>query len=241
MKRARRTPPPALCAPSQVQPRPWIILYDQWAFLDLRGEGKPRRSCPLSRIWTVRPNRLEPGCNDDAPAPCPANYEVVVPVYSCWNGIAAFDAEVFRRGIRFRWVDGIRASADECPTLSEQLVCKDMWSIGLGKVVMDTGVQVAYHDVVHSKRLRKFSSELAAIPPKLEGFDKVRPPKTWHCRGLPLPGVFAPAKEPLELRLHNKREKLGYSADWRTWPPVVRAMALRNKKESTTREQIEIA
>ncbi|KAM3572316.1 hypothetical protein VYU27_005655 [Nannochloropsis oceanica] len=61
------------------------------------------------------------------------------PVYCCWNGMVAMEAEPFYRGLRFR------AARPSLPIQSEcSLLCDDFWASGLGHVLVDPSVTLAY-------------------------------------------------------------------------------------------------
>jgi alpha-1,3-mannosyltransferase len=61
-------------------------------------------------------------------------------VFSCWNGITAFQAEpLLKRDIVFR-----SSHEKECFQGEPKLFCKDMWSYGYGRIAVIPGVNVAY-------------------------------------------------------------------------------------------------
>lgn len=59
--------------------------------------------------------------------------------FSCWNGLVVINPKGFYEGIRFH--DG---SLTKCPTSECTLFSVDMWLHGLGKIVIDPVVRVAY-------------------------------------------------------------------------------------------------
>ncbi|CAM9490003.1 unnamed protein product, partial [Phaeothamnion confervicola] len=62
-----------------------------------------------------------------------------VPLFSCWDGAVATDADLFQRlGLRFRWPGEL-----ECRQNEADLLAKDVWTAGRGSVVMLPGVRTA--------------------------------------------------------------------------------------------------
>jgi hypothetical protein len=57
----------------------------------------------------------------------------------CWNGLAVLSAAPFLNGLRFRAQQPGECQASEC-----SLLCDDFARLGLGHVVMDPGVRLAY-------------------------------------------------------------------------------------------------
>jgi alpha-1,3-mannosyltransferase len=55
-----------------------------------------------------------------------------VQVYSCWNGLSVINSEPLKKHrIKFR-----AAKADECQTSECQLLARDFWTHGYGKIVL---------------------------------------------------------------------------------------------------------
>jgi alpha-1,3-mannosyltransferase len=63
-------------------------------------------------------------------------------VFSCWNGAAVFTAKPFlEKEIAFR--SKVR---DECFQGEPQLLCKDLWHLGYGKIAVVPAVNLEYSD-----------------------------------------------------------------------------------------------
>ena len=107
-------------------------------------------------------------------------------VFACWNGAVALGARPFLEDLRFR---APNETAGECFQGEPQLLCKDMWFRGCGKIAVVPTVNLEY-SVSHGKIIKAakgFASYLAAHqnlsddriewqPPP----DKVKCMRNWH-------------------------------------------------------------
>lgn len=100
-------------------------FYDIWASHDMRGRNfhayGQRVGAELYRtLWHKAPFQ----------------------VFSCWNGMVVFNADLFQeRLVSFRrnhW------QTDECPASETELLFRDMWKLGRGKVVVSPFAASAY-------------------------------------------------------------------------------------------------
>jgi hypothetical protein len=101
-----------------------LNLYDKWAGHDILGFALLNTE-PFARH-----------------GPSSAAYGRAEPfqVTTCWNGMAAFRADaVVDKGLRFRRAVPLECAASEC-----DLFCRDMWSVGFGRIVMVPRNKVAY-------------------------------------------------------------------------------------------------
>lgn len=132
-----------------------LQLYDTWVARDITG-------APMSPWY---PFVVEPRSQALVKQGRP------FPVYSCWNGMVVLNGDAMRRySITFRgWVEGeptmpvVPAGRDvaaewkqfagrEVPSFTRhgcavsecQLVCKDLWQAGHGRIVMNPAVKVVY-------------------------------------------------------------------------------------------------
>ncbi|KAL5039234.1 hypothetical protein BDV3_002616 [Batrachochytrium dendrobatidis] len=86
-----------------------------------------------------------------------SRYELGLPIsaFSCWNGMTVLNSDPFyKHNVRFRRsdVDQGECSASEC-----QLLAKDFWTNGFGKVLMVPQVRVVYDLWLHaSVRAKRF-------------------------------------------------------------------------------------
>ncbi|KAJ5538385.1 hypothetical protein N7494_007864 [Penicillium frequentans] len=79
---------------------------------------------------------------DDPPSK--KRYDAFLPlqVYSCWGGMATVDAAPFlQRKLKFR-----ASEEDECYAGEPTLLAKDLWRMGMGKIMAVPTVNVAYSD-----------------------------------------------------------------------------------------------
>lgn len=66
-----------------------------------------------------------------------------IQVFSCWNGMVVLTAEPFlKKGLRFR---GARTGLGESPQGEPQLLAKDLWSLGHGKIALAPSVNLGYY------------------------------------------------------------------------------------------------
>lgn len=101
-------------------------FWDRWVLRDRHGDNikeESRFTWPyFGDAYTVRK----------------ASQYLPVPVYGCWNGMAAISAEPFYKGIRFR------SSHGECYASECSWIYVDMWNQGFTNHQLDPTVLVAY-------------------------------------------------------------------------------------------------
>ncbi|CAM9734910.1 unnamed protein product, partial [Phaeothamnion confervicola] len=74
--------------------------------------------------------------------PIQAAFDRRVPfeVFSCWNGMVAFDADIFQKeGIRFRSAHSYECQLSEC-----ELIGRDFRALGRGRLIMVPTARTAY-------------------------------------------------------------------------------------------------
>ncbi|CAK7273854.1 hypothetical protein SEPCBS57363_005862 [Sporothrix epigloea] len=79
-------------------------------------------------------------------------------VFACWNGAVALDAQPFLEGnLEFR---RSRKDTGECGAGEPTLLCKDLWHLGLGRILLVPSVSVAYSvdDGLDVKQARGYTS-----------------------------------------------------------------------------------
>jgi len=225
-------------------------FYDKWVATDLNGHhalppnvggGAPERLLH-KRPGAWLPLRADKkACGSEPPEPCAAKFEQPSQVYCCWNGIAVFDARPFYEGARFRWAAGLDPDSPhsgECAASECSLMCKDLWHIGSGRVLLDPAVQLAYSYRTHANRVRYFSKGAAgAVPPEVKL--NAPQPDAWDCYGLAQPGQrgIRWKKEPVRESLRTNTGPLPYGPDWKQWPAVVASAAEREYREAERTEQ----
>ncbi|POR35552.1 Alpha-1,3-mannosyltransferase CMT1 [Tolypocladium paradoxum] len=82
-------------------------------------------------------------------------------VFSCWNGAVTFGAQPILENLRFR---APNEKAGECFQGEPQLLCKDMWFRGYGKIAVVPTVNLEY-SVDHGKKIKQakgFASDIVA-------------------------------------------------------------------------------
>lgn len=225
-------------------------FYDKWVMTDLSG----RHALPAAVGGGApeQPAHRRPGswiplhadratCGSKPPAPCASKFEQPAQVFCCWNGIAVFDAAPFYEGARFRWAAGLdpaSAHAGECAASECSLMCKDLWRIGHGRVLLDPAVQVAYSARVHAQRLRHLAAGAGgAVPPAVHL--GAAQPEALDCYGLPEPGTRAIRwrAAPVRESLAGNVGPLPYGQDWEAWPAVVMAATERRARGAERQER----
>ncbi|KAG8461194.1 hypothetical protein KFE25_002383 [Diacronema lutheri] len=220
-------------------------FYDKWVLTDIHGRhalppsiggGAPER--PMHKrpgAWLpLRADRA--ACGTAPPAPCARRVEEPVQVFCCWNGIAVFDTAPFYDGARFRWAAGLDPAAPgsaECAASECSLMCKDLWRIGHGRILLDPAIQVAYSYRTHAARLRHFGAgAMGAVPPAV-ALDAPQP-DAWDCYGLAEPGArgIRWRAPPVRESLAANRGALPYRAAWQKWPAVVISSSERRAREA---------
>ncbi|GJD08987.1 Alpha-1,3-mannosyltransferase CMT1 [Galdieria sulphuraria] len=110
----------------------------------------------------------------------------LVPVFSCWNGLVAMNADIFSKSnIRFRSVDNIRG---DCPASECTLLCLDLWRNNHQLVYVDPEVKVAYDSTVFSKIFSQSGTILNRSIIEVireEELNKFLPPQYYFCEPLP--------------------------------------------------------
>jgi len=92
--------------------------------------------------WVHEGRKMPPSCYKmESKDSCSA--ETPMEVRCCWNGAVAIDAKAFLQGVRFRR-GGSNEADGECQASECSNICRDMYRIGMRKIVADPGVQVAY-------------------------------------------------------------------------------------------------
>jgi alpha-1,3-mannosyltransferase len=90
-----------------------------------------------------------------------ARFDALLPfqVFSCWNGATAFGAKPILDGLRFR---ASNEEAHECFQGEVQLLCKDMWHRGFGKIAVVPTVNLEYTNEKGKKvkELKGYTSDL---------------------------------------------------------------------------------
>eukprot|EP00842_Homolaphlyctis_polyrhiza_P004159 jgi/Hompol1/4744/HPOL_000501-RA len=126
-------------------------LYDTWVMRTI--SGNQVRDFDYQGFFVYDP-------------PSRARYELGLPVqgYSCWNGISVLNSEPFyKHAVRFRQGDiaGGECAASEC-----QLIAKDFWSHGYGRVLMVPQAKVVY-DLKHHAQVRADKLKLVELAPRI--------------------------------------------------------------------------
>lgn len=131
------------------------LFYDRWISHDIAGNNFGNEK-PFVRDGSDSPG---PG-NDRLEAGEPFQ------VFSCWNGMVAFDAKIFQQQqLQFR-----SKRDHECSASEAELIFRDMWDAGRGKILVSPRATSAYH-------YRHF--ELCAREGQPYQFDSPRPIKEW--------------------------------------------------------------
>lgn len=117
-------------------------FYDVWVARDLKGESF--FLIPEDGNWNSAWNLF---WNNSIAHDHWANHKSFQ-VFSCWNGATAFTARPFLDNrIRFR-----RSTEKECRSQGEpQLFCKDLWSLGYGKIAVVPSINIEYSDEAAQK------------------------------------------------------------------------------------------
>ncbi|GJQ15042.1 hypothetical protein GpartN1_g6833.t1 [Galdieria partita] len=146
-----------------------VSFYDTWVARDISGKvlGN-RQNCDMFPSKEDRTLCLQGGC---------------VPVYSCWNGIVAFQAwPLVEHRLRFRLAD---AGSQECPCSECTLFCKDLWNLGAKNICIDSRLRVAYESQIFLKA-REFMNSSTPRVETTEIFFNVTKPEKFLCEPLNL-------------------------------------------------------
>lgn len=134
-------------------------FYDRWASHDIMGNNFGNDK-PIINYW--QHHKKHPG-------PDNAKLEAGEPfqVFSCWNAMVVFSADLFQKNIvSFRTN---RKHLGECAAAETELIFRDMWAIGRGKILVSPRAASAYH---------KRDFNLCAVQKQPTRFDQ--PPRiTW--------------------------------------------------------------
>ncbi|KAK4528035.1 hypothetical protein GAYE_SCF48G5969 [Galdieria yellowstonensis] len=146
-----------------------ISFYDTWVARDLSGKAlNNRQKCDMFPSVEDRKLCLQGGC---------------VPVYSCWNGIVAFQAwPLTEHRLRFRLAD---ATSNECPCSECTLFCKDLWNVGAKNICIDSRLRVSYESKVFPMA-REFMNSSSSRMDTEELFINVTKPEKFLCEPLNL-------------------------------------------------------
>lgn len=98
-----------------------------------------------------------------------------IQVFACWNGAAIFTAEpIVTRKIAFR---GSREDLGECVKGEPELLCKDFWFHGYGKIAVVPTVNLEYsNDAAHQIKLAKGYTSHSVKPASEEYMIQWKPP-----------------------------------------------------------------
>jgi len=103
-------------------------FYDKWVAHDITGKN----------FMTFGQVVIDPDAEHKLNAKKPFQ------VFSCWNGMVVFDADVFQKErLLFRTS---RANIGECAASEADLIIRDMTSIGRGKIAVSPHAASAYTD-----------------------------------------------------------------------------------------------
>jgi len=112
------------------------VFYDVWASHDIAGNNFDNTD-PI-----VHAGSKDAG--DNRPGPGEAQLVAGEPfqVFSCWNAMVVFDAEVFQKEkLLFRTN---REALGECAVAETEFIFRDMWSIGRGKIALSPKAASSY-------------------------------------------------------------------------------------------------
>ncbi|KAK4096683.1 glycosyltransferase family 69 protein [Parathielavia hyrcaniae] len=117
-------------------PGPTPTFYDVWVARSM--SGSMFFDIPLSGSWENSKNLFW-----DHPATQHRfNASVPFQVFACWNGAVAVAAEPFASGeVAFR-----ASRPGECYQGEPELLCKDLWWLGRGRIAAVPGVNLGYND-----------------------------------------------------------------------------------------------
>lgn len=117
------------------------VFYDKWVSHDIAGNNFGNDKPVIRQSYDIAGNDISP---EVAPGPGNDKLEAGQPfqVFSCWNGMVVFDADIFQdKQISFRTNN---EQAGECAASEAELIFRDMWSIGRGKVLVSPKAASAY-------------------------------------------------------------------------------------------------
>ncbi|KAI8924536.1 cryptococcal mannosyltransferase 1-domain-containing protein [Entophlyctis helioformis] len=149
-----------------------------------------------------------------------ARYELGLPVqaYSCWNGMAVLNtAPFYKHNVRFRRSD---PAAGECAASECQLIAKDYWAAGYGRVLMVPHVRVVYdlyfHPQVRSKKLELMSLALNDLKTDARWVDPKGDAQTRRSQMASARHLTKLGGLPLDTPLMQRLGSLGWvhEADW---------------------------
>ncbi|PNY23440.1 Alpha-1,3-mannosyltransferase CMT1 [Tolypocladium capitatum] len=130
-------------------------FYDVWISRDMNGDSffeiPPSGSWDWSTFLFWNANETRTRFSNFRP----------FQVFSCWNGAVTFGAQPILENLRFR---AANLAAGECFQGEPQLLCKDMWFRGYGKIAVVPTVNLEY-SVENAKDIKEkkgFATDLVA-------------------------------------------------------------------------------
>ncbi|KAL8796927.1 MAG: hypothetical protein Q9182_007274, partial [Xanthomendoza sp. 2 TL-2023] len=101
-------------------------------------------------------------------------------VFSCWNGAVTFTAQpIVEQKIKFR-----NSSAQECSQGEPKSFCKDLWTLGYGKIAAVPSVNLEYSDE-NGKRIKSAKGTVSSYVGGGDEDDKIdwmdKPPEKVKC------------------------------------------------------------
>jgi alpha-1,3-mannosyltransferase len=126
-------------------PKPPPTFYDVWIARSM--SGSMFFDIPLSGSWEHSHNLFF----DHPPTQLRFNASVPFQVFACWNGAVAIAAEPIASGeVAFR-----SRKEGECYSGEPELLCKDLWWTGHGRIAVVPGVNFAYDDKIWGKWIKE--------------------------------------------------------------------------------------
>ncbi|TQS33071.1 hypothetical protein Golomagni_06598, partial [Golovinomyces magnicellulatus] len=162
------------CAMDWTYVGPDPTFYDVWVSRSIHGEIF--FDIPPDNSWDNAWNLF---WNDD---PSQARYVANRPfqVFSCWNGATVFRAQPFLDGLQFRG-----PTDSECFQGEAELICKDLWLRGHGKIAVVPSVNLEYtvERGRQIKQLKGYTSDIVSIQDSSEDSIswQLEPPEMVKC------------------------------------------------------------
>lgn len=144
----------------------WPSFYDTWVSRDMN--GSPFASNALGNILSHSESisRLKKG--------------LPFQVFCCWNGGVILDARPFYvNNLRFR-----AAMLNECRESECSIICKDLWNLGYGNIVVVPRVKVAYKARMYRMMKRNYPQNIAFDPREDIPIQYSPRPSDVVCQGL---------------------------------------------------------
>lgn len=152
-----------------------LVFYDVWVSRSMDGDSF--FEVPAEGEW-LNARNMFPGDGHSR-----ARYEDRKPfqVFACWNGATAFSAAPFLDGqLEFRRAAKARG---ECGAGEPTLLCKDMWSLGYGKILVVPTVSLGY-DVDEGRRVKEsrgYTSDWTSVEDTSKVEWEPEPPEMVRC------------------------------------------------------------